>query len=59
MSQKIQIGVVSWSRNERIMMNSKILIVEDETKLREVLCDCFASKGEVLIEADYGIQALY
>jgi len=39
-------------------MNSKILIVEDEAKLREVLCDYFASKGEVPVEADNGIEAL-
>lgn len=29
-------------------MNHKILIVEDEPKLREVLCDFFSSKGEEL-----------
>ena len=28
-------------------MNSKILIVEDEAKLREILCDYFSSKGEL------------
>lgn len=39
-------------------MNSKILIVEDEAKLREVLCDYFASKGEMPFEAPNGIQAL-
>ena len=27
-------------------MDCKILIVEDEAKLREVLCDYFLSKGE-------------
>ncbi len=39
-------------------MNSKILIVEDEAKLREVLCDYFSSKGELPFEACDGIQAL-
>lgn len=39
-------------------MNSKILIVEDEAKLREVLCDYFSSKGELPFEASDGIQAL-
>ena len=32
-------------------MNHKILIVEDEPKLREVLCDFFSSKGEDPFEA--------
>lgn len=32
-------------------MNHKILIVEDEAKLREVLCDYFSSKGELPAEA--------
>lgn len=40
------------------MMNSKILIVEDEAKLREVLCDYFSSKGELPFEASNGVQAL-
>ncbi len=39
-------------------MNSKILIVEDEAKLREVLCDYFSSKGDQPLEASNGIQAL-
>lgn len=39
-------------------MNSKILIVEDEPKLREVLCDYFRSKGETPAEADNGLRAL-
>ena len=39
-------------------MNSKILIVEDEPKLREVLCDYFRSKGEAPTEAANGLQAL-
>ena len=36
----------------------KILIVEDEAKLREILCDYFSSKGELPVEASNGIQAL-
>lgn len=39
-------------------MNQKILIVEDEAKLREVLCDYFRSKGEDPAEACDGMQAL-
>jgi len=39
-------------------MNSKILIVEDEAKLREVLCDYFSSKGELPAPASNGMQAL-
>lgn len=39
-------------------MNSRILIVEDEPKLREVLCDYFLSKGECPTEADNGDEAL-
>ena len=39
-------------------MNSKILIVEDEEKLREVLCDYLVSKGEITFEAMNGAQAL-
>ena len=39
-------------------MNSKILIVEDEAKLREVLCDYFSSKGERPAPASNGMQAL-
>lgn len=39
-------------------MNTKILIVEDEEKLREVLCDYFISKGETAVEAADGLQAL-
>ncbi len=39
-------------------MNSRILIVKDEAKLREVLCDDFASKGEQTVEACNGVQAL-
>ena len=39
-------------------MNSKILIVEDEAMLREVLCDYFRSKGELPAEAANGLVAL-
>lgn len=39
-------------------MNCRILIVEDETKLREVLCDYFRSKGDLPEGADNGLQAL-
>lgn len=39
-------------------MDRKILIVEDEAKLREVLCDYFKSKGEKPDEAGNGVQAL-
>lgn len=39
-------------------MNSRILIVEDEAKLREILCDYFKSKGELPEEACDGMQAL-
>lgn len=39
-------------------MNCKILIVEDEAKLREVLCDYFTSKGEHPVGARDGMQAL-
>ena len=39
-------------------MNSQILIVEDEPKLQEVLCDYFRSKGETPVEAADGLAAL-
>lgn len=39
-------------------MNSKILIVEDEPKLREILCDYFLCKGEQPYEAENGLKAL-
>lgn len=39
-------------------MNYRILIVEDEAKLREVLCDYFHSKGEIPVPAGSGTQAL-
>ncbi len=39
-------------------MNSRILIVEDEANIREVLCDYFRSKGEIPEEASNGLQAL-
>jgi DNA-binding response OmpR family regulator len=39
-------------------VNNRILIVEDEAKLREVLCDYYASKGDQPFEASNGVQAL-
>ena len=39
-------------------MNNKILIVEDEPKLREILCDYFLCKGEEPYEAENGLRAL-
>lgn len=39
-------------------MNNKILIVEDEPKLREILCDYFLCKGEEPYEAENGMKAL-
>lgn len=39
-------------------MKSKILIVEDEAKLREVFCDYFISKGDQPFEAPNGVRAL-
>lgn len=39
-------------------MNCKILIVEDEPKLREILCDYFKSKNEIAFEAANGSEAL-
>ena len=39
-------------------MDSRILIVEDEARLREVLCDYFRSRGDVPFEAENGVRAL-
>ncbi len=39
-------------------MNNRILIVEDEARLREVLCDYFRSRGEEPFEAADGAAAL-
>lgn len=39
-------------------MKNKILIVEDEAKLREVLCDFFTSRGELPYQAKHGLEAL-
>ena len=39
-------------------MDCKILIAEDEPRLREVLCDYFKSRGEVPVEAADGAKAL-
>lgn len=39
-------------------MDYKILIVEDERNLREILCDYFKSKSELPIAAENGMKAL-
>ena len=39
-------------------MKGKILIVEDEQKLRGVLCDYLSNKGEIPFEARDGMEAL-
>ena len=39
-------------------MDHKILIVKDEIKLREVLCDFFSSKGEHPFQSRDGMEAL-
>jgi len=39
-------------------MDYKVLIVEDEPKLREILCDYFYSKGERPVPAENGMIAL-
>lgn len=39
-------------------MNQRILIAEDEEKLREILCDYFSSCGDIPIPAKDGIEAL-
>ena len=39
-------------------MNYRILIVEDEPKLREVLCDLMHSRGDIPTQACNGIEAL-
>jgi len=39
-------------------MYNRVLIVEDEPKLREVLCDWFRSKGDIPTEAADGAAAL-
>lgn len=39
-------------------MNYRVLIVEDEPKLREVLRDYFRSKGDIPVEAGNGLDAL-
>jgi DNA-binding response OmpR family regulator len=39
-------------------MNYRILIVEDEPKLREVLCDWFVSRGDIPTAACNGVEAL-
>ncbi len=39
-------------------MDSKILVVEDEPRLREIVCDYFRSKGQTPIPAENGELAL-
>lgn len=39
-------------------MNQRILIAEDEPKLREIICDYFSSKGDLPIPAKDGLEAL-
>jgi len=39
-------------------MNYRILIVEDDARLREVICDYFKSRGELPFEAADGVTAL-
>ena len=39
-------------------MNSRILIVEDEAYIRDILCDYFRNKGDQPFEAVNGIEAL-
>ena len=39
-------------------MNYRILVVEDELRLREVLCDYLLSKGDIGVEAANGVEAL-
>ena len=39
-------------------MADRVLIVEDEPRLREILCDYFRAKGEVPAEAGNGAEAL-
>lgn len=39
-------------------MNYRILIAEDELRLREILCDYFLSRGDIPIPAANGVEAL-
>ena len=39
-------------------MDFRILIVEDEARLREVVCDYFRSRGDTPFEAENGLRAL-
>lgn len=39
-------------------MNYNILIVEDEPKLREIMCDWFISRGDIPTTACNGVEAL-
>lgn len=40
-------------------MQNRVLIAEDESRLREVVCDYFISKGDVPIPASDGAMALH
>ena len=40
-------------------MNMKLLVAEDEPKLREILCDYFKSKGDIPFPAADGLEALH
>ena len=39
-------------------MDNKVLVVEDEPRLREIVCDYFTSKGETPIPMENGAAAL-
>ena len=39
-------------------MGDRVLIVEDEARLREILCDYFSAKGEQPVGAENGQAAL-
>ena len=39
-------------------MRNRVLVVEDEPRLREILCDYFSSQGELPIPAENGEAAL-
>jgi len=58
MTQRIQNHSVTYIQKEVLSMDCKILIVEDEPKLREVLSDYFRSKKDVPITASNGVEAL-
>ena len=39
-------------------MDYRIMVAEDEPKLREVVCDCLLSRGDVPVPAGDGLEAL-